>query len=217
MSSTTHGCGATGSASSPWARVETGVAIADFDRDGRPDIFAVSKNGPCALYHQVAPWKFRRRRPGRRRRLRRRGGEQDRRHRGRHQPGRLARPVCLPLRRPQSALREQPRWHLHRARRRVRPRPQRRLRTCGLRRLRSRRRPRLLRRHQHPRLQQVPQGRRDYLLRNDGDGSFRRRHGQGRHLGTDPGPHRASGSTSTTTAGRTSMSPTTSRLRTGST
>src|SRR5882757_9120433 len=33
--------------------VETGIAVADFDRDGRPDIFYVSKNGPCALYHQV--------------------------------------------------------------------------------------------------------------------------------------------------------------------
>jgi hypothetical protein len=38
--------------------VETGIAVADFDRDGRPDIFAVSKNGPCALYRQVAPFKF---------------------------------------------------------------------------------------------------------------------------------------------------------------
>ncbi|MFO1451792.1 MAG: VCBS repeat-containing protein [Opitutaceae bacterium] len=38
--------------------VETGVAVADFDLDGRPDLFAVSKNGPCSLYRQVAPWKF---------------------------------------------------------------------------------------------------------------------------------------------------------------
>lgn len=38
--------------------VETGVAVADFDRDGRPDIFSVSKNGPCALYRQTAPFKF---------------------------------------------------------------------------------------------------------------------------------------------------------------
>src|SRR5664280_2788446 len=38
--------------------VETGIAVADFDRDGRLDIFAVSKNGPCALYQQVAPFKF---------------------------------------------------------------------------------------------------------------------------------------------------------------
>ncbi len=38
--------------------VETGVAVADFFHDGRPGIFAVSKNGPCALYRQVAPFKF---------------------------------------------------------------------------------------------------------------------------------------------------------------
>ena len=38
--------------------VETGVAVADFDRDGRLDLFVVSKNGPCALYRQVAPFKF---------------------------------------------------------------------------------------------------------------------------------------------------------------
>jgi hypothetical protein len=38
--------------------VETGIAVGDFDGDGRPDIFAVSKNGPCALYRQVAPFKF---------------------------------------------------------------------------------------------------------------------------------------------------------------
>jgi hypothetical protein len=38
--------------------VETGVAVADFDRDGRPDIFAVSKNGPCALYRQTGDFQF---------------------------------------------------------------------------------------------------------------------------------------------------------------
>jgi hypothetical protein len=32
--------------------LETGIAVADFDRDGHLDIFAVSKNGPCALYRQ---------------------------------------------------------------------------------------------------------------------------------------------------------------------
>ena len=32
--------------------VETGVAVADFDRDGLLDIFVVSRNGPCALYRQ---------------------------------------------------------------------------------------------------------------------------------------------------------------------
>ena len=38
--------------------VETGLAVADFDRDGWADIYVVSKNGPCALYRQVAPFKF---------------------------------------------------------------------------------------------------------------------------------------------------------------
>jgi hypothetical protein len=38
--------------------VETGIAVADFDRDGWPDIFVVSKNGPCALYRQTAPFQF---------------------------------------------------------------------------------------------------------------------------------------------------------------
>ncbi|MBE2212891.1 MAG: VCBS repeat-containing protein [Opitutaceae bacterium] len=38
--------------------LETGIAVADFDRDGRSDIYAVSKNGPCALYLQRAPFAF---------------------------------------------------------------------------------------------------------------------------------------------------------------
>jgi len=38
--------------------VETGIAVADFDGDGRLDIYAVSKNGPSSLYRQVAPYKF---------------------------------------------------------------------------------------------------------------------------------------------------------------
>ena len=29
--------------------VETGLAVADFDRSGMLDIFVVSRNGPCAL------------------------------------------------------------------------------------------------------------------------------------------------------------------------
>jgi hypothetical protein len=38
--------------------VETGIAVADFDRDGMLDVFVVSRNGPCALYRQTAPFKF---------------------------------------------------------------------------------------------------------------------------------------------------------------
>jgi hypothetical protein len=38
--------------------VETGVAVADFERDGFLDIFVVSRNGPCAFYRQTAPFKF---------------------------------------------------------------------------------------------------------------------------------------------------------------
>ena len=38
--------------------VETGVAVADFDRDGRKDIFAISKNGACALYRQTVDFQF---------------------------------------------------------------------------------------------------------------------------------------------------------------
>ncbi len=38
--------------------LETGIAIGDFDRDGRLDIFSVSKNGVCALYHQTVTGQF---------------------------------------------------------------------------------------------------------------------------------------------------------------
>src|ERR1700712_413845 len=38
--------------------LETGIAVADFDRDGRMDIFSVSKNGPCALYHQTVTGQY---------------------------------------------------------------------------------------------------------------------------------------------------------------
>ena len=38
--------------------LESGIAVADFDRDGWLDLFVISKNGPCALYRQTAPFKF---------------------------------------------------------------------------------------------------------------------------------------------------------------
>src|SRR5271157_4504459 len=38
--------------------VETGIAVADFGHSGMLDIFVVSRNGPCALYRQTAPFKF---------------------------------------------------------------------------------------------------------------------------------------------------------------
>ncbi len=38
--------------------LETGIAVADFDKDGHMDIFAVSKNGPCALYKQAITGQF---------------------------------------------------------------------------------------------------------------------------------------------------------------
>lgn len=38
--------------------LETGVAVADFDKDGRPDIYAVSKNGPNSLYLQLVDYRF---------------------------------------------------------------------------------------------------------------------------------------------------------------
>lgn len=38
--------------------VETGLAVADFNNDGKPDIYTVSKNGPCSLYLQTGNFKF---------------------------------------------------------------------------------------------------------------------------------------------------------------
>ena len=38
--------------------VGTGVAIGDYDNDGRPDIFVVSKTGSCRLFRNLGNWKF---------------------------------------------------------------------------------------------------------------------------------------------------------------
>ena len=38
--------------------IGTGVAIGDYDADGRPDIFAVSKSGPSRLFRNLGAWKF---------------------------------------------------------------------------------------------------------------------------------------------------------------
>jgi len=38
--------------------IGTGVAIGDYDNDGRPDIFVVSKTESCRLFHNLGNWKF---------------------------------------------------------------------------------------------------------------------------------------------------------------
>ncbi len=38
--------------------IGTGVAIGDYDNDGRPDLFVVSKTGSCRLFRNLGNWKF---------------------------------------------------------------------------------------------------------------------------------------------------------------
>src|SRR6478736_5644505 len=38
--------------------IGTGVAVGDYDNDGRPDIFVVSKVETCRLFHNQGGWKF---------------------------------------------------------------------------------------------------------------------------------------------------------------
>ena len=41
-----------------YGAIGTGIAVGDFDNDGRPDIFAVSKTGGCWLFRNLGNWKF---------------------------------------------------------------------------------------------------------------------------------------------------------------
>ena len=41
-----------------YGAIGTGIAVGDFDNDGRPDIFVVSKTGGCRLFRNLGNWKF---------------------------------------------------------------------------------------------------------------------------------------------------------------
>ena len=38
--------------------IGTGIAIGDYDKDGRPDLFIVSKTESCRLFRNLGDWKF---------------------------------------------------------------------------------------------------------------------------------------------------------------
>ena len=156
MFTTIRACGATVSASSRSAPSKPASPSPTSTATAGSDIFVVSKNGPCALYRQTAPFKFVNIAAAAGVDCADSTAPEGRRHRGGHQPGRLARHLRLPLRRPEPALRQQRRRHLHRTRPRIRPRHQGRLRHGDLRRLRRRRLPRLLPGHQHSRFFEEP-------------------------------------------------------------
>src|SRR6185369_2082300 len=41
-----------------YGSIGTGVAIADYDNDGRPDLFVTSKTEGCRLFRNLGNWKF---------------------------------------------------------------------------------------------------------------------------------------------------------------
>ena len=55
---TTQGCGGRLYSENETGSIGCGVAIGDYDGDGRPDIFVVSKTGTCRLFRNLGDWKF---------------------------------------------------------------------------------------------------------------------------------------------------------------
>ena len=41
-----------------YGAIGTGIAVGDYDQDGKPDIFVVSKTGGCQLFRNLGGWKF---------------------------------------------------------------------------------------------------------------------------------------------------------------
>jgi hypothetical protein len=126
----------------------------------------------CRLFRNLGNWKFEdvTEKAGVATRQRRRGleaGRDVRRRRQQRPPGHLR----LPLQRPEPPLHQPGRRHVQGGGPRLRARGERRLRDGGLLRLRPRRLPRRLRPDQPPG-RSPPNGQRDYLFHNNGDGTF---------------------------------------------